>query len=159
MILHLDDVAMPPDCGGACRRSARFVLRAPEVQCVAPAGGNDCLQLLLVDTTFRLVRHGNEGPLLFKPRLDVIPSCARTTCTSSERLCAPTHMCWTDVAYDPSQPLLPARDHCQYCLGLAYQRCACWDGERALPDGTSCPLWLSLDYGVTGRCVGGVCVQ
>jgi hypothetical protein len=48
------------------------------------------------------------------------------------------------------------RRHCQFCLGLPWQQCACWDGERSLPEGASCPYMMG-DVSFPGVCAGGLC--
>ncbi len=153
-------VSMPALCETAPCFPLQLVLRTPGAECFATDAGTGCPRAQIIDTTVRLLRLVTVNhPFSLSPRIEILASCAATTCGPDERLCEANAVCWLDVPMT-----LPygrrSREHCKHCLGQPHQRCACWDGERPLPDGTPCSIWIGTGSAPSfGTCAAGLCVR
>jgi hypothetical protein len=155
--VDIASVAFVPHCNDRCRDEAEFLIRDSLARCTATVEGTtQCRTIAVEDTRFRLLIYNTFQGFPLQPTIELIPPCDEVQCAENERLCEATHVCWLDVGvmavYDSY-----TREHCRFCLGLPHQQCECWDGEQAMPDGTSCRSWNSVDTGGWGRCVDGLC--
>jgi len=150
-----DSVVIPSSCTApGCRQKVSFRLdpAATGVTCNEPEEFFDftaCGSITVTDSTVRVrailldIHPSAFGN--FMPLVEVLGPCA-ADCGANRFACEADHTCWSSV-----------RDHCAYCLNGSNEECACWDGDRLLPDGTACEMFVSGDVVIGGTCRDGAC--